>query len=309
MTNIKTIGNGEEKLDCVFEDNDTPSDTIGDVKALMASGDETSAFEMCRRAAVKGEIKSMTMLGLMYLEGTGVEQDTFKAMVWFEKAHHAGNPAASRMLGALYLDKKYIEPDFELGKLYVEVSALRGDGLGQYLFSTILRHRGDKDRWLEFLQKSADSGCVEGMRELAKVHLNKSIPDADPSVGIELLRSAVNGGDGGAMARLAQELIDGTNVERSYTDAIDLCRKSAEKGDVDGMTLLGKMLVDGKGCHVSAEAGTRWLRRAADKGGRKARKILSSLPAEFMCQTGAESSTSAQETDVPIRESEGVRLS
>ena len=309
MTEIRTIGNDEEEFDSIFKDDDTPSDTVGDVKALIESGDETSAFEMCHRAAVKGEIKSMTMLGLMYLEGTGVEQDTFKAMVWFEKAHNAGNPAASRMLGLMHLDKKYIEPDLELGKLYIEVSALRGDGIGQYLFSAILRRHRDKDRWLEFLQKSADSGCVEGMRDLAKAHLNKRVPDADSSVGIELLRSAVNGGDGGAMARLAQELIDGTNVERSYTEAIDLCRRSAEKGDVDGMTLLGKMLMEGMGCHASAEAGTRWLMRAADKGGRKARKILSSLPAEFMCQTGTESSTSAQGTEMPIRESEGARLS
>lgn len=286
MIDIERVGNDKGKFNFFSKRSNTSDDALDAVKSLIASGDETSAFEMCRRAAVKGEIKTMTFLGLMYLRGTGVEQDVLKAMFWFEKAHKAGDPAAPRMLGLMHLDGQYIKPDKKLGELYIEISAMRGDGIGQCLFSIILRHKNN-DRWLKFLQMSADSGCAEGKRELAKAHLDGCIPDADPAVGITLLKSAADDEDAGALARLALELVKGTNIERSYSDAIKLCRKSVEKGDVDGMTLLGRMLMDGLGCHASVEAGAKWLRRAAERGSKEAEAILCSMPTDSMCQTDA----------------------
>ncbi len=60
------------------------------------------AFKAFEKAAAKGRVRAMTMLGLMYLNGDGVTANRSQALLWFNKAVGGGDPMAMALLGVMY---------------------------------------------------------------------------------------------------------------------------------------------------------------------------------------------------------------
>lgn len=68
--------------------------------ASQASSDKilTLLYQAQAKLANEGNVASMFLVGTMYEEGTGVDQDTNLALMWYKRAEEAGHPeAASRI--------------------------------------------------------------------------------------------------------------------------------------------------------------------------------------------------------------------
>lgn len=68
-----------QKLNSQFERNDRASEAY-------ENGDYENALTIYRSVAYEGEKKAQYMLGLMYFEGKGVEQNYALAKLWWEEA-------------------------------------------------------------------------------------------------------------------------------------------------------------------------------------------------------------------------------
>ena len=74
--------------------------------------DTSKGFEYMVSSANSGYTDAEVVMGYLYSEGIGVEQDFFTAKRWFEKAADKGDKVALYNLGYLYYNGTGIEKDY-----------------------------------------------------------------------------------------------------------------------------------------------------------------------------------------------------
>lgn len=99
------------------------------------------------KAAKRGNLESSHQLGLMYLEGKGVERDPALAREYFEEAaepwlirerYKLGYPDAQYMLGRIYLDSMGAERDAREAARWLERAAEQGHTEAQFVLAELL---------------------------------------------------------------------------------------------------------------------------------------------------------------------------
>ena len=76
-------------------------------------------FDKTLASAAQGNPSAQRVLGLMYLNGQGVQKDDAKAVAWFLKAAAQGDVDAQFNLGGMYAIKK--DSDRRLKKWHTEM--------------------------------------------------------------------------------------------------------------------------------------------------------------------------------------------
>lgn len=76
------------------------------------SQDYGRAHELWLPAARNGSMMAQNNLGVMYLNGLGVERDDAAAAHWFEQAATQGHAAAQTSLGVLYMEGRGVQRDY-----------------------------------------------------------------------------------------------------------------------------------------------------------------------------------------------------
>lgn len=74
--------------------------------AAYNKGDYQMAFKQLKPFAERGNANAQLYLGLMYVEGQGVPQDSKQAKYWWEKAAAQGNTKAQYNIGYMYAKGK-----------------------------------------------------------------------------------------------------------------------------------------------------------------------------------------------------------
>ncbi len=114
-----------------------------------------------------GNGKSCLELGLLYIKGHGVEQDTAKALEYYEKACDLGLGEGGMALGVLYANgQDTLRQDYTRAKTYFERACDLGDGRGCYVLGTIYEDGGivkqDMSKAKELYGKACDLGSQNG---------------------------------------------------------------------------------------------------------------------------------------------------
>jgi TPR repeat protein len=106
----------------------------------LDSGDEQKAFTEFQRLANSGDVDAATMLGEMYLDGIGVEQDNKKAYYWIQKAANAGDKEAEYLLGFMYENGIEVKEDVAQAVAWYEKAANKGDIMAMYNLAFIYKN-------------------------------------------------------------------------------------------------------------------------------------------------------------------------
>ena len=85
------------------------------------------------KSATLGEVHSQYNLGLIYRIGEDVEQDLTKAEFWFKHSAERGLAAAQIDLGILYIKGEGIEADFSESFKWILLGNMNGDERGERL--------------------------------------------------------------------------------------------------------------------------------------------------------------------------------
>lgn len=145
---------------------------------LFGSIDRESAFEWCSRAAEHGYLPALHMLSTLYGDMIDkVDDAELRAIRILEKAAGLGYAPASRSLGVRYLTGAGVNQDSKIAYSYLEDAAEKGDAYSQLMVGRMLIECGEPEanaRGISLIKASADSEFPSAMRQLATFYKDGS---------------------------------------------------------------------------------------------------------------------------------------
>ncbi len=187
-----------------------------------------------RTSAEAGEPWAMFNLGVMYANGSGVEQSDVEAVRWYRAGAEAGDSDAMFYLGVMYEDGSGVEQS--------DVEAVR------------------------WYRAGAEAGNTSAMIKLGVMYAIGSGVEWSDVEAVRWYRSGAKAGDAAAMFNLGGMYQHGRGVEQSAVEAVRWYRAGAEAGDSSAMCNLGVMYEDGEGVTKSDVEAVRWYRAGAEAG-------------------------------------------
>lgn len=100
---------------------------FAEAEAAFAREDYATALPAFRDLAEAGDTRAQTHLGLMYLGGKGVAQDTDEAMRWFLQAAEKNEATAELAIGLMYLHGHGGTRDRALAEAWIAKAAAQGN--------------------------------------------------------------------------------------------------------------------------------------------------------------------------------------
>lgn len=108
------------------------ADTAQDGARYFQHADYQHALASWRPLAAQGNPVAQNGLGIMYLDGKGVPQNTTEALRYLSLAAAAGSPLGQNNLGGLYRDGKGVPRDYVKAMEWFSASAAQGNSAGMY---------------------------------------------------------------------------------------------------------------------------------------------------------------------------------
>jgi uncharacterized protein len=98
-----------------------------------ARGDYAKALRLIRPLANDGDATAQFNLGLMYVNGHGVQRDDSAAALWFRKAAEQGYALAQSNLGTMYLYGHGMTQNDTEAVMWFRKAADQGDAVAEFL--------------------------------------------------------------------------------------------------------------------------------------------------------------------------------
>jgi len=272
-----------------------------------------SNFDQVKKAAERGDPKAMDVLGDMYAEGRGVQENFAEAAKWYRRSADAGYPEAFAGMGILSLVKAMgLAGDDESAVRFAHDESKK-DELWRFLHypqEYPVRNQVELKEALRWLRKGAEEGhdapaqLILALLTSTGVGMEKDpvqavkwmrlaatkLPEAqymmgtfyldglgvvqDLGEGAKWLRKAVDQNDAQAKALLSGMYFSGRGVPQDFQAAYVLAKEAAEQGNLIGQFFLGAILFSGKGAPMNQEQGIKWLQADARKGSPEAQEVL-----------------------------------
>ena len=204
---------------------------------LEAESDEDleKARSLLGQASMAGHAMAQDVLGNMYEDGDGVEEDIATALQLYRRSADQDCPSGLYDLGVLYLDGRGVEKDasraFSLVKKAVDLG-----GLPDHVYMlSVLYHRGegtdaDEGRAMDLLERAAGLGSPEAKAGLGAILLSGDGLEKDPGRAFALLKEAAEDQQADAMCNLGLMYESGTHVGKDLGTAVSYYRQAADLG-------------------------------------------------------------------------------
>lgn len=129
---------------------------------------------MLERKAKKGSVKAQVLIGFSYYSGRMVNQDTQKAIYWFNKAAEGGNSEAMYLLAGIYFEGKVIAKDYTQGVLWIKKAAENGYPPAQLTLGNMYAEgkfiEKDSLQSVKWFLASAEGGNTEAQKITAGIY-------------------------------------------------------------------------------------------------------------------------------------------
>jgi serine/threonine protein kinase len=181
-------------------------------------------------------------LGLRYLKGQEVPQDSALALSWLTKAADSGDPVAQYEIGAMY--------DY-------------GNG--------VTRDSSIAERWY---QKAAEQGNPKAQNSLGDLYYNGEGIPVNYQQAHYWYQKAAEQGYRDAQNNLGETLLQGKGAPINLGEGVNWIRKSAEQGYARAQKNLGDLFLAGKGVEKNFAQAMIWYQRAAAQGDADAKAVL-----------------------------------
>ena len=129
----------------------------------------------------------------------------------------------------------------------------------------------DKERANEYLNSSAEKGCVVAQRELGH---DIYYDDGREEEGVQWIKKAAEQGDALAQVYLAECYENGHVVKEDVAEAVKWYRKAAEQGNPIAFTALAECYCYGRGVNQDYTEAVKWLKKAIEQGDNIGYKLL-----------------------------------
>jgi TPR repeat protein len=192
-------------------------------------------------------------------------------------AINAETPDATYLEGAkLVNDKKYFEA-FNLIKPAAEAGRPYCQSLLGYLYSNGLGVERSKEKALEWVEKSANQGCVKGLYNLGTMYDQGTEVPQNYKKALELYKKAAEKGLHLGMNAVGTMYGKGKGVAKDYAQAKEWYLKAAEKDLPEAKYNLAQLYYSGQGLTKNYQLAAEWFQKAADQNYTPAQRSLASL--------------------------------
>ena len=208
------------------------------------------------------------LIGEVYYDGNGVDQDYAKAMEWFTKAADLGNASAMRWIGYMYHFGEGVEVDYAKAMDWYSKAADLGDSTAMIWIGSLYENGEGVEvnyaKAMEWYIKAADLGYDAAMNNIGFLYQNGFGVDRDYAKAMEWYSKAADLGDAVAMNNIGTLYHDGLGVDQDYAKAMEWFLKSVDAGGTDYtiMNNIAKMYENGFGVEVDYAKAREWRDKA-----------------------------------------------
>ena len=217
---------------------------VGVLKGIYDGHTKEKAVGILQEAAEKDSMAyAMNVLGLLYAEGVGTEQDSKKAVYWLNRACEKGFREAYHNLGALYkLGKGGVKQDFAAAYSTFQKGADAGSDVCMY-DAGFMRYKGlgceqSYPEAMRLFEAGADRGNVYALYMLGLCYRNGYGTDMDEEKGMELLNRAATLGYSAAMEEAGRPRPENCLSDISAAGGTVSSQMPGIRADVNDTTLL-----------------------------------------------------------------------
>lgn len=222
--------------------------------------------------AVKREddVRLQNLLGLMYLDGKGVEVDYNKALEHIMIAASKGYPAAEYNLGHMYDNGLGVNKDERKAFEWYLKSAEQGLDKAQNAVAQCYEEgtgtEQDYQKAVEWYHKASDQKNQYAQFNLAILYsIGCGVPQ-DYKKAFELYEKAAINGYSSAEYKVAQCYENGQGVTKNEKKAFEWCLKAAEHNDKIAQNEVGWRYDTGTGTSKDAKKAAEWYLKSAEQG-------------------------------------------
>ncbi len=109
-------------------------------------------------------------IGLIHLNGLGVEKNINKAISWLDEATLNGNPSASYKLAVLYDEGIDVVQNTEKAMLYYQISAEQGNPYAHYRLGNFALERNDIKQAIIHFEQASDENISHAWYKLGQIY-------------------------------------------------------------------------------------------------------------------------------------------
>lgn len=221
-----------EKLqDAAIQGDAKPQCWLG---MCLQTSDIVRANELILQSAEQGYSLAQTLIGMAYIKGEGVRDDTQEGVNWLLKAAKQDSKVAQFVLGMLFMN---------------------GAGGKPYLVES-----------LEWLHKAAENDSEDAQKVLGQMYLHGDKVKADIDEAVKWFRKAAEHGDALSQFEVGLSYLNGEGSPRDYVEAVKWLRKAAEQGYAPAQYELAVCYRNGEGGILDFVEAVKWYREAAAQG-------------------------------------------
>ena len=254
-------------------------DTAQLLAELYAYSDENcdykKAFEYATIAAEDDEASGYAVLGALYLNGWGVDQNTQLALENYKMAAAFGDETAMNQMGYIFMGNEGVEPNPEQSFYWYNEAAKKNSDVGMYNLGCCYKNgfgvEADVEIAAEWFKKAADAGYVNAVYELG-AYYQEILVDYEKAKTWYL--KAAEAGYPEAQNKLAVLYSDGFN---DYKEAIKWYKKAMEQDNPWAYRNYAWCLWNGNGVKVNKKKAMEMMQKAIELGHPEAEKELQDM--------------------------------
>ncbi len=254
------ISAAQEEVDAAFNEG----------WAALERSDYQQGLAIFRPLAESGNADGQTILGVMYRDGLGVNEDAVKAVLWFSKAAEQGHEYGQNNLGLMYREGHGVFKDYIKAVYWFRKAAEQGNAEGQYhlgfMYEEGLGVEKDDAEAAIWYRKAAEQGNAEGQFGLGLMYAEGRGVAEDDAEAVLWFRKAAEQDHPLGQTSLGLMYALGSGVAEDDAEAVRWFRKAAEQGNAQGQYHLGFMYAEGRGVRKDNAEAVRWYRLAAEQG-------------------------------------------
>lgn len=252
----------------------------GGEKAYKAK-DYSQAMKFYLKAAQLGNSNAEENIGVLYHNGSGVNQDFHEAMTWYLKAAEKGNDYAENGIGVLYQNGQGVEQDYREAMKWFLKAAQQGNLISEFclgqLYEKGLGISQNYNEAIKWFRKAADNGDAGAENEIGNLYNNGEGVGRDYQEAMKWYLKSAEQGNPLAEYNAGIAYDNGRGVTIDYQEAIKWYLKAADQNVIDADFNLGTIYEFGKGVSVDYSEAVKWYQKAADLGDEESAEKVSTL--------------------------------
>ena len=215
------------------------------------NANQAEAAKWIRQAAEQEHAKAQYLLGLCYLNGTGVAQNPAEALKWLYAA----------------AEQEHADAQYDLGRCYL-------DGTG------VAQNPAEAVKWFRF---AAEQGHARAQYALGACYVGGIGVEQNMFEAAKWIRQAAEQEHAEAQYRLGCCYLKGIGVSADQTEAVKWISAAAEQEHAEAQYLLGFCYLKGIGVSADQTEAVKWISAAAEQGLEEARDFFHSNEQNFAC--------------------------